>query len=122
MDQLSQEAEFGYNDLGRQQGLNVKIVNELLMLFVVYWKIDLNKLPGSMRELKQMEQEEFKEIEGLREIAAYVMTSGRAFNIIEADNADAVFEYIRSVASFFSEIEVSPALTFRQYIDKFAER
>lgn len=94
----------------------------VLMLFVVYWKIDLNKLPGSMRELKRMEQEEFKAIEGLKEIGAYVMTSGRAFNIIEADSADAVFEYIRPVASFFSDIEVSPVLTFRQYIDKFAKQ
>jgi hypothetical protein len=86
------------------------------MLFLVYWEINLEKLPESVKELKKMK---FAPIQGLKEIGAYVMGSGRAFNIIEADNAEAVFKYIQPVVHLFKKIEISPALTFKEFIDLF---
>jgi len=86
------------------------------MLFLEYWEIDLERLPESMKELKKMK---FAPIKGLREIAAYVMGSGRAFNVVEADNAEAVFKYIQPVAHLFKRIETSPAMTFKEFIDLF---
>lgn len=86
------------------------------MLFLVYWEIDLEKLPESMEELKEMK---FAPIKGLKEIAAYVMSSGRAFNVIEADNAEAVFRYIKPVAHLFKRIETSPAMTFKEFLNLF---
>lgn len=86
------------------------------MLFLVYWEIDLEKLPESMKELKEMK---FASIQGLKEIAAYVMGSGRAFNVIEADNAEAVFKYIQPVAHLFKKIETSPAITFKEFFNLF---
>jgi hypothetical protein len=88
------------------------------MLFLVYWEIDLSRLPESMEKLDKMR---FAPIKGLKEIAAYVMGSGRAFNVIEADNAEAVFKYIQPVAHFFRRIEVSPAMTFKEFIQLFKE-
>lgn len=86
------------------------------MLFLVYWEIDLDKLPESMKKLKRMK---FAPIKGLKEIAAYVMASGKAFNVVEADNADAVFKYVQPVAHFFKKIEVSPAVTFKEFLELF---
>jgi hypothetical protein len=79
-----------------------------------YWEIDLKKLPESMKELKKMK---VAPIEGLKEIRTYVMGSGRAFNIVEAESVEAVFKYIQPVAHFFKKIEVSPAMTFKEFID-----
>lgn len=97
--------------LDRRHGLKVK-----RMLFIVYWEIDLEKLPDSMKEVKGMK---FGPIEGLKEIAAYVMGSGRAFNVIEAENAEAVFKYIQPVAHLFKRIEASPAMTFKEFLALF---
>lgn len=54
------------------------------MLFLVYWEIDLSRLPEPMEKLDKMR---FAPIKGLKEVAAYVMGSGRAFSDIEADTS-----------------------------------
>jgi hypothetical protein len=69
-----------------------------------------------MKKLKEMR---FTPIKGLKEITSYVMASGKAFNVVEADNAEAVFKYIQPVAHLFKRIEASPAMTFKEFLQFF---